>query len=577
MGFMKAMSRYSDRVRDFWTGTMFTDRDVCPAAVDRRGHFARGAALFLLAFVLFFSRLDAPLLEPEEARYAEIPRQMLVHGSFSVPLLHGEAYYHKPPLMYWLVMASYQVFDVHDWAARLVPGMLGVLTVLLVYFWGTPILGSRAAFLSAVVLCLCPRFLYQGRMLTLDCLLSLCVLGALLAAYRSLHQGRIDRKWWLAAAVWCGLGILTKGPVAAVLIVVPVLMLQFLDRRVGRLTIASWAVFFAVAGTICVSWYVSLFYQDVNAAVDFFWFHNVVRFVEPFDHAKPFWYYAPGFFLGTLPWSLLLVPLLRSLSSLKNSRPAVQGFFFLALVWCFGFFSCSGCKRAIYLLPALPMLAIVLGCYLDRVVVWRAESGWLPLPANRARWAAVCFGGLAYAGLHLGWVPVAADLWDWQEGLWFSLALAVMVLAAVWTSRKKSPAMLWGWNVLLLFGLCWAGIGLLLPDYNRRFSLRGSVQRYQDLCRAENLGVAVYPRLWDSLSFYLQADAVEWFAEDAEGDLFTRLGQKSATLVVIQNGAPLQRFLAQLPAGLEFVPLPRQRNKVTVGIVKKRVADHGGS
>ncbi len=61
------------------------------------------------------------MLEPEEARYAEIPREMLAEGRWLVPVLHGEDYFQKPPLLYWLVMLSYQAFGVHDWAARLVP------------------------------------------------------------------------------------------------------------------------------------------------------------------------------------------------------------------------------------------------------------------------------------------------------------------------------------------------------------------------------------------------------------------------------------------------------------------------
>src|SRR5205085_5821258 len=85
------------------------------------------------AALLFFTRLSCPLLEPEEARYAEIPRQMLAGGRFVEPVWHGMPYYHKPPLLYWLVMASYSLCGIHDWAARLVPACAGVLTVLVTY------------------------------------------------------------------------------------------------------------------------------------------------------------------------------------------------------------------------------------------------------------------------------------------------------------------------------------------------------------------------------------------------------------------------------------------------------------
>src|SRR5215813_675576 len=89
-------------------------------------------ALIIATSSLFFLRLDTALLEPEEARYAEIPRQMLAAGEWIVPHYHGQPYYDKPPLLYWLVMLGYSAFGVHDSTARLVPGVCGVATVLVV-------------------------------------------------------------------------------------------------------------------------------------------------------------------------------------------------------------------------------------------------------------------------------------------------------------------------------------------------------------------------------------------------------------------------------------------------------------
>src|SRR5437870_8729213 len=116
------------------------------------GKFSPDSVLFLIvaSILLFFTRLDCPLLEPEETRYAEIPRQMLAEGRFSVPVLHGQAYYDKPPLLYWLVMGSYHIFGVHDWAARLVPCLAGFLCVGVTYGWGRCTVGPRTAFVGAM-------------------------------------------------------------------------------------------------------------------------------------------------------------------------------------------------------------------------------------------------------------------------------------------------------------------------------------------------------------------------------------------------------------------------------------------
>src|SRR5262249_14045395 len=162
-----------------------------------------------------------PLLEPEETRYAEIPRQMLSEGRFVTPVWHGEAYWHKPPLFYWIVMASYRLLGVHDWAARLVPSLATFFTILVTYFWCRKPFGRNVALCSVLVLSLSPRFLYQGRMVGLDSLLSLCVIASLASAHIALRAERFRWPWWLVSAAACALGMLTKGPVAAALVLVP--------------------------------------------------------------------------------------------------------------------------------------------------------------------------------------------------------------------------------------------------------------------------------------------------------------------------------------------------------------------
>src|SRR6185369_11735796 len=98
-------------------------RALFPGAADAPTSPRRRALLTLLVVpaVLLYPCLAFPLFEPDEGRYAEIPREMLQRGEWVVPYLQGEPYLDKPPLFYWLVMLSYRAFGAHDWAARLVP------------------------------------------------------------------------------------------------------------------------------------------------------------------------------------------------------------------------------------------------------------------------------------------------------------------------------------------------------------------------------------------------------------------------------------------------------------------------
>src|SRR5262249_13548859 len=82
---------------------------------------------------------------------------------------------------------------------------------------GRRVVGGRAGLCAALVLCLTPGFVYRARMLTFDALLALEVACALAAAHLALLPGRLAGGWWLASALACGAGLLTKGPVALAL------------------------------------------------------------------------------------------------------------------------------------------------------------------------------------------------------------------------------------------------------------------------------------------------------------------------------------------------------------------------
>lgn len=330
------------------------------------------ALLFVLSGVLLYPCLSFHLFEPDEGRYAQIPREMLTRGEWIVPTLQGEPYLDKPPLMYWLVMLSYSLFGYHDWAARLIPALAMQATVLATYLLGRRLVGNRSAFWGALLLTVSPIFLGIGRLLVLDGLLTLWVTIALLAGYRSASD-----RWSLIAAFACGLGVLTKGPVAVVLVVVPLLTERWL-RSVQASRLHYGLRFGAVIAIVSLPWYAAVCWQRPEFVRYFLWQHNVERFMDPFDHIRPVWFYVPIVLFGMLPTLLLARPLLRFMTSTQpdgiNARCPAMGYLLLAGLWCVFFFSLAGSKLPTYILPAFPPLCLVLGCFV-------ARTGW-----HRSRW-----------------------------------------------------------------------------------------------------------------------------------------------------------------------------------------------
>ena len=525
------------------------------------------ALLFLLivAGLLFFSRLGAPLLEPQEPRYAEIPRQMLAEGRLMTPVLNGQPYLDKPPLLYWSVMSAYAAFGVHDWSARLVPALAGVLTVLLTYFWGRRVVGDRAGLFGALVLCLSARFVYLERELTMDCLLCLWTAAGLAAAHTALAGGRFRIGWWLLSAAACALGVLTKGPVALVLVLAPTAAYALLDRRCARVGLRGWAAYLAVVAAVAGPWYAAICVAEPDFAVSFFWRHNVVRFVAPFDHAEPMWFHLPPLLLGMLPWSLLLpgflVFLARRSARSAARRPPALGFFLLAAVGSLVFFSAAGCKRPVYVLPALPPLALALGCYLNALLpagvirkswgrVWRRGSR-LAYRASLLVLAVGAGAALLAGGHHLVHVTTAYAL------VGGAVAAAALLVAL---HRKVSWPVCGGTTFAVLL----AGILVLQPAYNRQFSLRDCLR---DVPRSPALSVVCYPQRWDSVSFYLPRADVRGYGVHQRAELLEDLRTHPGTLLLAKSGPLLDDLVRDLPGSLEVVRHGRG-GAVTAGWVR---------
>ena len=153
---------------------------------------------------------------------------------------------------------------------------------------------------------------------------------------------------------------------ALALVLPPLLAFQCLDRHACRPSWRSWLSYAALAVVVASPWYAALALTQPGFIFDFFWHHHVVRFVAPFDHWEPVWFYLPALLLGLLPASLLLPGfawfLTRRSRRIAAQRTAALGLFVLAFLWALLFFSASGCKRPTYLLPAYPALALALGC-----------------------------------------------------------------------------------------------------------------------------------------------------------------------------------------------------------------------
>ncbi|HKD20171.1 MAG TPA: glycosyltransferase family 39 protein [Thermoanaerobaculia bacterium] len=324
------------------------------------GERALLAVLLLLAAVAILEPKGSGLAEPDETRYAEIPREMLASGDFVVPRLDGLPYFEKPPLLYWVNAAAMRALGPSPWAARLPTRLAAIGTVILVVLVAGGF-RSRGGLAAGIFLLAAPLGFLMARTNLTDGLLTFFFTATLLAA-RAAIERRGEGRPWLGLAAWTGAAaagaFLTKGLIALAL---PGLILLIWCAASGRLRgfgalVASPAPLVFVA--LSAPWFVLVERRHPGFSNFFFVHEHFQRFATgAAKRAGPIWYFVPVLALGFLPGLVFLLAAFR-----RARRHVEEELFFI--VWfavVFVFFSLSQSKLPPYVFPALPAAAILAG------------------------------------------------------------------------------------------------------------------------------------------------------------------------------------------------------------------------
>ncbi len=337
---------------------------LAPAPIETAGAIPSWVVpVFACAVVVAytFSLTFGALAEPDEARYAEIAREMLLRHDWVTPTLNFVKYFEKPPLVYWLTMLAFSIFGITDWVARLVPVASAFLTLALTWIIGRRIYDRWVTLVGVVVLATSPLFFALGQTLTLDATLMACLTATLVCFWFGYHDDVRRRRFYRLMYVAVALGVLTKGPVAVVLsgaIVVSFLMVRRDWRAIVPLLDPIGIGLFAL---VALPWFVLVSSRNPEFLNFFIMDQHVKRFVDPSEHQESRWFFLPFVVLGLMPWSLALAVLPRSWRVLPRVTTWSSGTWFCVL-WAsvvIGFFSLSASKLITYILPAFPPLALL--------------------------------------------------------------------------------------------------------------------------------------------------------------------------------------------------------------------------
>lgn len=424
-----------------------------------------------IAFFYLFGLGRLPLVGPDEPRYAEVAREMFARHDLITPTLGGHPWFEKPALLYWLMMASYRLLGVSEYAARLGPALCGLLTAVFVFWLGRTVARANQATerdnpselgeWSTLVFLSSLGAIAFSRAASFDIVLTMTLTGALCCFFiwHTENANRRNRRWLLVAFYFfIGLSLLAKGLVGIVLplgiIAVHLIIRQAWPNKSFLLSLL-WG--FPIALIVASTWYGPMIYRHGWTFIDQFIIqHHFARFLSnKYHHPQPLYFYLPTIAWLCLPWTLLLISGVVRTLDVRASAAAgdLRSFAVLWIVVPTLFFSLSSAKLPGYILPVLPAAALLVGYEIDRHVqekrnIWIMRvtaSLMITTAAVGAVYASRQFGiprSLLAAGVTISVVAGGVGLLFPRQRAAAAgmLALASLAIWAVAVSAAQGPA-----------------------------------------------------------------------------------------------------------------------------------------
>lgn len=305
----------------------------------------------------------------DETRYMTVAWEMFINKSYFLLTLNFEAYHHKPPLLFWLINLSWNLFGVSRSTALLPIFVSSALVLVLSNKIAQKVYPAKIKLheIAPWLLLGSLPFLVYSTLVMFDTMMTACVMGCFLLFL--LHCEKPKWTSLLGAGLCLGLGVLIKGPVAYLYVLLPMLLYPLWKTEKHNLSVSS--LYKSVVLSLLLSflpvciWLIpALIQADKNFAYWILWEQTAGRIKGDFNsaHVRPFYYYFLFLPAILFPW-IVNKDFFKSIKHIKidnDDKFLVSIFVPVFICFCF----VAG-KQPHYLLPLLPILLIFLGNKLD--------------------------------------------------------------------------------------------------------------------------------------------------------------------------------------------------------------------
>lgn len=478
---------------------MQTSETTSPASLRGLNFYLAAAAAVVLLYLLPLG--SYPLMEPDEGRYAEIPREMVESGDYITPRLNYVKYFEKPALLYWANAASFSVLGQNEFAARLFPALCALGGAAATAAFGTTLYGRRAGFIAGTAAATSLLYFAIGTINITDMPLAFFLTVAFWSFYMARSGGR--RRWYLLFYLASALAVLAKGLVGAVLPGIVILAYIAAAREWRLLAEALYLPGLVLFFAVCAPWFWLVCRENPDFFHFFFVQEHFLRYMTKMHgRYEPFWFFLPLLPAGLLPWTAFLFPLFSRGSVLRSPGSGdVRRANMYLLLWgglILLFFSFSDSKLIPYITPCIPPFALLIGADIDRMC------------GNR-RWHGGALFWLSAEALLLGSGLVAASF---LTGRYADTAMTMRVVLKAVPALAAMPIFAWFFTsrgrrdfgaalrslVLCALVFIWGLQGLyqiIAPARTLKYAAEAAA-----LERGADDTVAVYGEVAQGLSFY---------------------------------------------------------------------------
>jgi 4-amino-4-deoxy-L-arabinose transferase-like glycosyltransferase len=453
------------------------------------------AILILLAYSF---GLTHPLFIPDEGRYAEVAREMFTGHDFIIPTLNSIPFLDKPILMYWLTSASYAIFGVKIWSARLVTMALGLWGIYFAYIIGRDCFSVRVGLVTASILATQPLYIILSHYVNMDLAVAHFMNISLGLYFRSLTRQKKPYDIFFAYLA-ISLAFLSKGLIGIAipgLIVGTFWLLQPMKKKYWR-HFKPWLGLTIILACI-LPWMLWAQAKNPQFLSHFFILNQLQRFTgSHFNNVLPWWFFWPLTLTFFFHWNCLFIPMLKSSIQQPWQVQEKQKFQFLWLwaIWPLAFFSIPPAKLIGYIGPVFFPLCLLLARYIDSI--WK-NPVWLSAIAKNFLWLLAAGLSLFYIAT-LSKLPTIAISYRYTLIFLLSIPWWIQAYCCQWRAYFKR-----GWPLILLFISTslsqWCLLSTSLPYLHHNHA--ADIIKLKKYLRPETQ-VLIYKNFFHDIPFYL--------------------------------------------------------------------------